>query len=166
MTAKAQTFPPPYEIGTERPIIMNPPTERRITYWNNPNPFGKTSKPESSTEKLKINPEFEMRRVVKTWYATLHIAGDINTAKAFIRKHVAGIGSCYQVAECDYLYTGGAEAGLTVRAIHYPRFKEKTPDIILGELLDLAFGLVVELGQKSFTIETSEKTYYYDNGTK
>lgn len=114
----------------------------------------------------KIKPRYTMKSTVKTWYATLHIAGNIDVAKAFIQKKILNDGACFQIAPCDYVYSGGCEQGMTIRCIHYPRFPVNGPDTLLGRLMFLASELAAELGQKSYTIETVDNTIYFDNGNK
>lgn len=113
-----------------------------------------------------IRPAYTAKASVKTWYATLHIAGNIDVAKAFIQKRILNDGACFQIAPCDYVYSGGAETGMTIRCIHYPRFVENGPEKLLERLMKLANDLAIELGQKSYTIETSDRTTYFDNGNK
>lgn len=113
-----------------------------------------------------IRPAYTAKASVKTWYATLHIAGNIDVAKAFIQKRILNDGACFQIAPVDYVYSGGAETGMTIRCIHYPRFVENGPEKLLERLMILANDLALELGQKSYTIETSDRTTYFDNGNK
>ena len=115
---------------------------------------------------LNIGHEYQVRQTVKTWYATLHIAGNIDVAEAFLQKKILNEGACFQIAPCNYVYSGGCEKGMTIRVIHYPRFPENGPDKLLKRLEKYASLLAVELGQKSFTIETSDNTFFYDNGNK
>lgn len=111
-------------------------------------------------------PTYSVKAQVKTWYATLHIAGNIDVAKAFIQKKILNDGACFQIAPVDYVYSGGAESGMTIRCIHYPRFVDNGPEKLLSRLMLLANELAKELGQKSYTIETSDTTMYFDNGNK
>lgn len=113
-----------------------------------------------------IRPAYTAKASVKTWYATLHIAGNIDVAKAFIQKRILNDGACFQIAPVDYVYSGGAETGMTIRCIHYPRFVDNGPEKLLERLMILANDLALELGQKSYTIETSDRTTYFDNGNK
>ncbi|QHJ78954.1 MAG: hypothetical protein [Caudoviricetes sp.] len=113
-----------------------------------------------------ISPTYQVRNTVKTWYAILHIAGNIEVAKAFIQKRILNDDACYQIAAVDYVYSGGCEQGMTIRCIHYPRFPRNNPEILLEKLMLLANDLATELGQKSYTIETSENTVFFDNGNK
>lgn len=99
------------------------------------------------------------RGTEKSYFAALHIAGDIEVAQAFLRK-LAMRGACYQVTPCKYVYTGGAEDGMVIRVIQYPRFPKQELEIF-DTLLEDAKALAKELCQVSFTIETSYNSIYY-----
>lgn len=103
--------------------------------------------------------DYELRGTVKSYYATIHIAGDVPTAEAFLRK-LAMRGACYQVTPCNYIYTGGAESGMTVRVMQYARFLKDEQEIFDAVYED-ALLLAKELCQTSFSIETSYNTMYY-----
>ena len=98
----------------------------------------------------------------KTSYVTVHMAGDYNTAIQFAREFTFNKGACFQITACDYVYTGGLEAGITARVICYPRFP-KTDEVLFAEAEEFAFGLAEKLCQKSFTIESSTDTIYYQS---
>lgn len=106
---------------------------------------------------------FKMEAECDTGYATLHMAGDYNHAKALARKFVMR-GACVQLAPCDYVYTGGVESGFTARIMRYPRFP-KTLVELTQEAKDLGNFLAEELGQVSFSVETSCQTYYFTHPT-
>lgn len=109
---------------------------------------------------------FTSSALCDTSYATLHMAGDINHARQLIRKF-CDKGACIQLTPCDYIYTRGLESGFTARVINYPRIP-KGEDGILDEVTELGKYLGEQLCQKSFSIETSNKTYYFtdDNFNK
>lgn len=113
--------------------------------------------------KVKTMSRFTLANDCETAYATLHMAGDINHARALTRKFVMR-GACVQLAPCDYVYTGGVESGFTARVICYPRFP-KTLEDLTHEAVALGDFLAEELGQVSFSVETSEKTYYFTHPT-
>ena len=98
----------------------------------------------------------------KTSYVTIHMAGDYNTAVQCAREYTFNKGACFQIAPCDYVYTGGKESGITARVICYPRFP-KTDEVLLEEATDFAYILAEKLCQKSFTIETSTDTIYFQS---
>lgn len=69
-------------------------------------------------------------------------------------------GACVQLSECDYIYTGGCERGMTARIMQYPRF-ERPENEILDMAVELGTFLAQELCQISFSIETPYNTTYY-----
>lgn len=114
---------------------------------------------------LKQKVEHEFYKEVNscdTSYVTIHMAGDYDTAIQTAREFTFEQGACYQISACDYVYTGGKESGITARVICYPRFP-KSNDQLLDEAKALAFKLAETLCQKSFTLETPEKTYYFQS---
>lgn len=104
--------------------------------------------------------EFKEKDTVSTYYASIHMAGSIESAKDMIQLWVLR-GACVQVTPCDYIYTGGREAGFVARMINYPRFPKDEMDIYL-EAEELGRYLATRLGQISFTIEQSGATTYYE----
>lgn len=98
----------------------------------------------------------------KTSYVTVHMAGDYDAAIQYAREFTFSHGACYQITACDYVYTGGKESGITARVICYPRFP-KTDAELLEESTKFAFGLAEKLCQKSFTLETSTDTLYFQS---
>lgn len=156
-----------YTDSTGAQVIKGPripPMNQKVVNVNvSPSP---TAIPWVDNWLKQVVPTYQAKARVKTWYATLHIAGNIDVAKAFIQKRILNEGACYQVTPVDYVYSGGCEQGMTIRCIHYPRFVENGPEKLLERLMLLANDLAKELGQKSYTIETSDTTMYFDNGNK
>ncbi|URC22623.1 hypothetical protein KASHIRA_00290 [Serratia phage vB_SmaM-Kashira] len=104
--------------------------------------------------------EFREKGSVLTYYASIHMAGSIEAAKDLIQLWVLR-GACVQVTPCDYIYTGGREAGFVARMINYPRFPKEESEIFL-EAEALGNHLATLLGQLSFTIERPGVTAYYE----
>lgn len=102
---------------------------------------------------------FLPQKTSKSFFATIHIAGDINYAGYLVRQW-AMRGACVQLAECDYIYTGGSERGMTARIMQYPRF-ERPESEILDMAVELGTFLAQKLCQISFSIETPYNTTYY-----
>lgn len=91
---------------------------------------------------------------------TIFIAGDLATAKQTCRQWCMDRGDCVTVEPVDYIYTGGAETGVRVGWINYPKFP-RSPAEILDRAKDLADLLMVDLCQHSYSIQTPEKTYWH-----
>lgn len=99
---------------------------------------------------------------VPTKYWNIHMAGDIQTAKTFTRDYTFKLGWCVQLYSCDYIYTGGLEAGIMARVISYPRF-EKDFDTLDKEVYYYAMQLAEAMCQKSYTIENNKTSTYYES---
>ena len=104
---------------------------------------------------------FQEVKVVDTFNANIHMAGDIEQAEHFLRKHVTHVNrNCVQLIPARYIYTGGMETGFIARLINYPRF-EKEPNQIATEAKQIGAALAAHLSQVSFSIETPVRTGYY-----
>lgn len=89
------------------------------------------------------------------------IAGDYDAARAFTRQWCAERGACWALSPVDYIYTGGEERGLVATLIHYPRFpREKPAEQLTEEARAFGVGLMVALGQGSFSIEGPGETIW------
>jgi hypothetical protein len=110
----------------------------------------------------EFNPDFDLVASVKTSYVTIHMAGELQTAIQCAREYTYEHGACFQITPCDYVYTGGKECGITARVICYPRFP-KSDEVLLKEARDFAYILAKKLCQKSFSIETSNETHYFQS---
>lgn len=98
----------------------------------------------------------------KTFYANIHIAGDAKMAEMCAREYTFHKGWCVQIHDVKYVYTAGAEDGLLVRIIAYPRFP-KSEVILMEEVQEFATVLANRLCQASYTIETPTNTMYYES---
>lgn len=90
----------------------------------------------------------------------IFMAGDYERAVAVCQEYCNNVGLCVTVARTLYVYTGGAEHGLVVGLINYPRFPS-LPGLIQKRALELAHLLRAELGQDSFSIQTPENTTWH-----
>lgn len=72
---------------------------------------------------LSIEPTYTVR---------LYMAGDIESAKAFLRKqcYPPNDGLCVTVEPTTFIYTGGEEAGFVVGFVNYPRFPSSPEDLL------------------------------------
>ena len=59
----------------------------------------------------------------KTIRFDIFIAGDGAEARRICRAYCMEVGLCVHVADWDFIYTGGAERGVRVGLINYPRFR-------------------------------------------
>ena len=96
---------------------------------------------------------------VSSYTCRVWIAGDYADACRSVRQFCE-VGACFAVERADYIYTGGAESGVVVTRINYPRFPAEH-SFIVGQCMALGEKLLLDLCQDSFSIETPERTYWY-----
>lgn len=99
--------------------------------------------------------------IVATYTIRIWIAGDYQDACRVTRQFCSNEGACFALTPCDYIYSGGQEEGVCVTLIHYPRF-QSTPAALLDKARRLAVQLQRSLFQRSYTIEGSDFTEFYD----
>lgn len=89
---------------------------------------------------------------VGTWYANIWVAGDYARAVQACREFCMSAPLCVTVTPTTYVYVGGAEEGVCVRLINYPRFPKKAEEIeqLAEQLADYLRGA---LCQHSYSIE-------------
>lgn len=93
-------------------------------------------------------------KICKSATFRIWIAGDYASAVQEIRRYVLR-GLCVAVHPVDYIYTMGAEAGLCVTLINYPRYPS-SPEEIEAQAVELGHVLCEALAQGSFTVEGPE----------
>lgn len=101
-------------------------------------------------------------KTAKTFYATIHIAGNINTIEKTCNNFCRDNGLCVTVTPTKYIYTGGEQSGATVRLINYPRFPKEPEEIVLTAK-QLAEEIRFSANQESYTIETPDTTIFYSS---
>lgn len=97
----------------------------------------------------------------RSFYATIHMAGDIDDARRVIREFTK-IGACVQLAPCQYVYTGGMEDGFTARIMQYPRFP-RIEKVICDMAVELGDLLSFHLCQASYSVETRDRVSYFQS---
>lgn len=95
-----------------------------------------------------------------TYWIRIYIAGNVADAERICRDYCARVGYCVTVTPTRYVYRFGAEDGVVVGLINYPRFPASPVDI-QGHAEALAHALMEGLHQGSYTIETPENTVWY-----
>lgn len=96
---------------------------------------------------------------VNSHSVTIFIAGDIAAAKQICREFCFSAGLCVSVDAVEFIYTGGAEAGVRVGLINYPRFPAAPADI---DAMAMALGerLMIGLCQKSYSVVGPVRTIW------
>lgn len=100
-----------------------------------------------------------MRKDDQSWSASIWIAGDLLQAIAACRGYCMSGGLCVTVTPTTFVYTGGAEEGICVRLINYPRFPV-TRDELRQTALHLADHLRCALCQHSYSVEFPDITVW------
>lgn len=96
-----------------------------------------------------------------TFQATVFIAGNLTKVEDVCRKFCLR-GCCVTITQTTFVFTGGAETGVAVGFINYPRFPS-SPDAIRALSTELAKLLMSELGQRSCTVLCSDTTEFLQN---
>ena len=98
-------------------------------------------------------------KAVPSYTVRIWIAGDYADSVRAVREFCEE-GACFAVSPADYVYTGGAEPGVVVTRINYPRFAAE-PEQILAQCFRLAEHLRIRLFQDSYSVETPDQTYWF-----
>jgi hypothetical protein len=96
-------------------------------------------------------------QIVPTYVITIHMAGDIDTARRRLREEVYAHGLCVTIHPESFIYTGGEEAGFAVGLVNYPRFPS-TADELLKRAQEIAFLLINACCQRTALLVGTEKT--------
>jgi hypothetical protein len=99
---------------------------------------------------------------VPTFWARIFIAGNLATIKETCQAYCDEVGLCVTVERSHYIYTDGDEHGAAIGLINYPRFPS-TPEEIFERAEKLAFRIMDECDQKSFSIMTPAFTRWYND---
>ena len=87
------------------------------------------------------------------------IAGDVTDARRACREFTLR-GLCVAVQPVDYIYTMGAESGVCVTLINYPRFPATSGEIE-ATAIGLGQHLCEALCQGSFTVEGPDQMHWF-----
>ncbi len=89
-----------------------------------------------------------MRTEAPTVSVAVYMAGDIDTAKRWLRREVYQRGLCVTIRPETFLYTGGEESGFSIGFVNYPRFPS-SPGDTESRAIAIAEALVVECCQRT-----------------
>jgi hypothetical protein len=92
-----------------------------------------------------------------TYWVRIYVAGDIQTAKQALREECLREGLCVTVEPCDFIFTGGEEAGFVVGLLNYPRFPTQ-PDVLIARAKLIAQFLMERCCQFSALVVTRDQT--------
>lgn len=97
----------------------------------------------------------------KSFSATIYVAGDLHDANSCVREFCME-GLCVSVTPSRFIYSFGAEDGVAIGIINYPRFPKKKKEI-KDIALRLAERLIVALSQRSCSVVFPDETYWITN---
>jgi hypothetical protein len=98
-------------------------------------------------------------KVESSFSVTVYIAGDYHAARASLRRQCFEEGLCVTLTPTMFVYTAGAEEGVSVGFVNYPRFP-KTPGEISSRARRVAEQLMLDLHQWSALVVTPEQTVW------
>lgn len=78
----------------------------------------------------------------------MYIAGDVADARRSLRTQCMEDGLCVTVSPTTFVYTGGAEDGVAVGFVNYPRFPT-TPGLLQERARVVALRLIEDMSQQS-----------------
>lgn len=88
---------------------------------------------------------------------TVYIAGELADAKRSLRKQCFEEGLCVTLTPTTFIYTAGAEEGVAVGFVNYPRFPT-TPEAIWDRAVKVAETLMNDLCQWSALVVGPNET--------
>lgn len=97
-----------------------------------------------------------------SYSVTVYLAGDVQTARASLRRECVEEGLCVTLTPTEFIYTAGAESGVAVGFVNYPRFP-KCPEDIKARALKVAARLMADLCQWSALVVTPTETVWLNN---
>lgn len=90
---------------------------------------------------------------------TVEMAGDLDTAKRWLRTYCYAKGRCVTVIPTTFIYTGGEETGFRIGLVNYPRFPSTLAELEACAL-EIARGLLVECCQKTALVTTPDTAFF------
>jgi hypothetical protein len=100
-----------------------------------------------------------------TYTIRLFIAGEVADARRAMRQECLAEGLCVTVTPTTFVYTAGAEEGVEVGFVNYPRFPT-TPDALFGRAKEIAVRLMARLCQRSALLVAPDKTLWLNDRPK
>ncbi len=100
------------------------------------------------TERVETQP---------TFWIDIYVAGDLADARRICREWCVAHPICVTIEPVEFIYTGGAEAGVRVGIKNYPRFPSD-PESLRDVAERLGRRLAASLSQHSVMLVDCEKT--------
>lgn len=108
--------------------------------------------PPTDTEGVRVNE-------TASETLTVYVAGDYADAKRLLRGECNAEGLCVTLTATCFVYTHGAEDGVAVGFVNYPRFP-KPPGEIWGRAVRVAIALRDGLGQRTALVVGASRTLW------
>src|SRR5690348_4274204 len=96
-------------------------------------------------------------KTLSTYRVEIFIAGDLDEARKICRIYCMAVGLCVTITPTEFIYVGGAENGVCVGLVNYPRFPS-TPEEIWRKAKYLAERLRLDLCQWTYLLVAPDKT--------
>lgn len=93
------------------------------------------------------------------WSVTVYLAGDLADARRSLRQQCLEEGLCVTLTPTSFIYTAGAEEGVAVGFVNYPRFP-KRPDQIVDRAVVVAKKLMADLSQHTALVVTPHRSIW------
>jgi len=90
---------------------------------------------------------------------TVYLAGDVADAKRSMRRQCVEEGLCVTITPTTFVYTHGAEEGVAVGLVNYPRFP-KPPGDVWKRAVQVAGMLMADLYQRTALVVAADKTLW------
>lgn len=94
-----------------------------------------------------------------TCSVTVYVAGDIADVRRSLRRQCFEEGLCVTVTPTTFVYTAGAEEGVAVGLVNYPRFPKSAGEIIARARV-VAEALMIDLHQHSVLVVGPTETVW------
>ena len=99
------------------------------------------------------------QKVEPSFCVTVFVAGDLDAARQSLRRQCFEEGLCVTLTPTTFIYTGGAEEGVAVGHINYPRFP-RSPEEVTERAVRTAKQLMEDLCQGSCSVVTPIETIW------
>ncbi len=95
-----------------------------------------------------------------TYVITLYIGGDVQDARRLMREFCYGTPLCVTITPTTFVYMGGAEEGVAIGFVNYPRFPT-SPGALLEVAERVAERLIDEMHQHSALLVAPDATKWF-----
>jgi predicted signal transduction protein with EAL and GGDEF domain len=94
---------------------------------------------------------------IPTYQATIYVAGDLATARAFLRDEAYERWLCVSLTPTEFVFTGAVETGMAIGFVNYPEVRSSA-EKIFERAKDIATRLIQKLGQRTALVVGTDHT--------